>query len=200
MKNIIFDLGGVIIKDKPSSILKKYNIDGLEYKKLLLFFDNWKLLDLGYKSLKDKLLECNFDNSLNKFQDILLNYYKYREIDNNLIELIKELKSRNYKVYVLSDNNLEVSKYYQNHKLFSNIDGWVFSCDYHYLKKDGLLFEIFLNKYHLKPEDCYFIDNDKANIDIARQYNITSYLYHNDFNDLYNNLIKNNILKGEKYD
>ena len=40
IKNIIFDLGGVILKGKPISILDDLNIDEDVYNKLKVFFDN----------------------------------------------------------------------------------------------------------------------------------------------------------------
>ena len=105
MKNIIFDLGGVILKDEPITFLKKLNIDDNTYNQLKIFFDDWNKLDLGEESLEDKYLYCNFPKEYdNLYKDKLINYYIYREIDMRLIDCISKLKSSGYNVYVISDN------------------------------------------------------------------------------------------------
>ena len=196
IKNIIFDLGGVILKDKPSSILKKIDVNEEDYSKLLTFFNNWKKLDLGKQTLEEKFLECNFSEHISsKFKDILLKYYEIRDINNDIIELIKLLQKNNYKVYVLSDNNSESFKYYKNLELFNNIDYWILSCDYGALKVDGNLFEIMFEKYKLIPEECYFIDDKQSNIDIANKYHIKGFIFNEnlDINLLYKNMKDNGI-------
>lgn len=196
MHNIIFDLGGVLLKDKPVSILKKFNVNEADYNQLINFFENWEKLDLGQQSLEEKFLECNFPDYISfKYKDILLKYYEIRDINIDLIDLINKLKNNNYKIYILSDNNLEAFNYYKNNELFNMVDGWVVSCDYNSTKSDGKLFKILLDKYKLKPEECYFIDDKQSNIDIAFKYNIIGYKYdeNSDIMKLYKDMRDNNI-------
>ena len=136
IKNIVFDLGGVILKRNPISILDKFDVSREDYEELSRFFADGKRLDLGEQTLEEKFDECNFpDDIVYKYRDILVKYYEYRDINMVLIDLIKKLKDNNYKVYVLSDNNLGTAKFCSNnHPLFVGIDGWVISCDYHELK------------------------------------------------------------------
>ena len=58
MKNIIFDLGGVILKDSPIIVINDVPSD--MYNQLKVFFDDWTDLDLGNMILLDKFNECNF--------------------------------------------------------------------------------------------------------------------------------------------
>lgn len=187
MDTIIFDLGGVILKDKPISVLDNLNINKNDYQELTKFFTNWNDLDLGKISLKDKLDECNFSNNiLDKYKDLLLTFYEKRPINMELIDLINSLKKRNYNIYILSDNNKEAYLYYKNHEFFKNIDGWVVSCNYNTVKKDGKLFAILLNKYNLDASKCLFIDDNSNNIDIAKNYGIKGFLFNNDtYEELY---------------
>ena len=201
MKNIIFDLGGVILKGTPLSVLDKFNLNSNDYEELKGFFIDWKKLDLGIESLENKFNSCNYSNYIiSNYKNILINYYKLRDINFELIELIKKLKNNNYNVYILSDNNKESDLYYRELELFNNIDGWILSCNYQKLKKDGLLFEILLNKYNLNPRECYFIDNTKDNIVIAGKYGIKGYLFNenDDINNLYNDMLNNEIKLSKK--
>ena len=192
MKNIIFDLGGVILYDKPNSVLLNFNLDKDVYNELNIFFNDWNELDLGKKTLEEKYNECNFSDEINnKYKDSLLYYYKYRKINIELIDMINKLKENNYDIYILSDNNHETYNYYKNHPFFKNIDGWIVSCEYGVLKKDGKLFNILIDKYNLNPSECYFIDDKVENIKEAQKLGIKGYVFDNNNNNLYQD-IRNN--------
>ena len=194
MKNALFDLGGVLLTEKPISILKKININLNDYNQIITFFKDWDKLDLGEQTLEEKFIECNFsEDIISKYKDILLKYYEIRDINTELIELIKRLKQNGYKVYILSDNNMESYIYYKNLELFSNIDGWTLSCEHNAVKEDGKLFEIIIDKFNLIPEESYFIDDKQLNIDLANKYSMKGYKFDEkeDIENLYNDMRKN---------
>lgn len=175
MKNIIFDLGGVILKGKAKDILNKLDTTEEEYNELIKFFDNWNDMDITNMSIEEKFDSYNFsENTKSKYKDVLLKYYELRDLNTNLINLIKALKKNN-RVYILSDNNKAASLYYK--KLLNNLDGYVFSYEYKTIKKDGKLFDIFLDKYKLDPKDCYFVDDTEENILVANSRGINGILY-----------------------
>lgn len=191
MKNIIFDLGGVILKGASFSVLDGIDIDDGIYTELRKFFDNWDDLDLGEKTLLEKYNELNFSSDL--YKDRLVNYFLYREFNTDLINLLSELKSKKYNIYVLSDNNVDAYDFYRNNKLFKDVDGWIVSCDYHSLKRDGLLFDILLDKYNLDPSECYFIDDRIVNVNEAKKHNIKGFVFDNDVDLLYEDMRNNGI-------
>ena len=134
IKNIIFDLGNVILKGKPRSVLECFDLE--KRNELNKFFDDWTALDLGKETLQEKYNKCSFPKDIRKdYQDILIHYYEYRKINQDLIGLINKLKENKYNIYVLSDNNKESIAYYKNNELFKNIDDWIISCDYGTEKK-----------------------------------------------------------------
>ena len=56
IKNIIFDLGNVILKDSPSVVLENSKISYENFQTIKSrFFDNWIELDLGNETLKEHL-------------------------------------------------------------------------------------------------------------------------------------------------
>lgn len=184
MKNIIFDLNGVLIKGKAKEVLNKLDLTEEEYNELEKFFENWNDMDTTDTSIEDKFNSYNFsDNIKTKYKDKLLKYYELRDFNTNLINLIKELKKNN-KVYILSDNNKDASNYYRS--VFSYLDGYVFSYEYGTIKKDGELFDIFINKYNVDPSTCYFIDNTKENIEVANSKGMNGILYTGNDDELIN--------------
>jgi putative hydrolase of the HAD superfamily len=196
MNTIIFDLGGVLLKGTPQSVLDKEPLSNEEYNTLLKFFEDWVDIDLGEESLEDKYLKCNFNDAIEeKYKELLVRYFEKRETNLDLISLAKKLKDNGYNLYVLSDNNKESLDYYRNNALFDMFDGWVVSCEYKTTKKDKKLFKILLDKYTLEPEKCYLIDNNPENIEIAKEYGISGYVYNENDNieSLYKDMINNGI-------
>lgn len=191
--NIIFDINGVVLKGKAKSVLNKLNLDESEYNEILGFFDNWNDMDTTDMSIEEKFNSYNFsDNIKSKYKDILLKYYELRDFNDNLLNLIKELKKNNNNVYVLSDNNKDASMYYKS--VLKDVDGFVFSYEYKTIKKEGKLFDILLEKYNLDPKTCYFIDDTLENIEVAKTKGINGILYENDDKKIINYFKERGIL------
>jgi len=196
MKNILFDLGTVALKGHAADILNKYNIDDKDYNKLLTFFKDTNNLDLGNESLEEKYNRCNFPKEFDTlYKDILINYYKVRDINLDVIDLINKIKENGYTLYVLSDNNKEVYEYFKNNELFKSFDIWVMSCNEKAVKKDGKLFDVLIDKYKVDPKECYFIDDNIINITEAKKRGFNTYLFDEDqdIKFLYNDMKMNGI-------
>jgi len=185
IKNIIFDMGSVILKGIPSDVLINRVDNDDEYNELIRFFNNIGLADYGNISLIDIFNKCNYsDDIINKYKDLLINYFNYRKFNMDLINLIMNLKNNNYNVFILSDNSREAYNYYRTNSYFKDIDGWVVSALYGYLKKDIKLFDIFLDKYNFISSDCYFIDDNINNINVADKKGFNTFLFSDNINDL----------------
>ena len=187
IKNIIFDLGNVILKDYPNIVLDQVKIDKEQYESIKNnFFADWKALDLGLSTLKEHLEKCKFNFKIApEVEELMLCYYKYRPFNDKVLELIKLLKEKQYKLYILSNNNKEAEKYLTELPIFKNFDGWVFSCDYQLTKPDPKLYNILFETYNLKPEECFFIDDKQTNIEIGKKLGMNGFVldYKNDGTD-----------------
>ena len=73
IKNIIFDLGNVLLKGSPLIVLENSKLKSNEYYNLRKFFENWKELDLGKETLEDHIKQCRFDITLDKEKENLIN-------------------------------------------------------------------------------------------------------------------------------
>lgn len=170
IKNIVFDLGNVILKDSPSIVLENLDLPNEDKQKIKeKFFDDWEDVDLGKETLEEHLNNCGLDLSAinNNIKEILLNYYKYRPFNNEIIELMHVLKEKKYKIYILSNNNKEVFEYLKKLPQFQCVDGWIVSCDYNMVKPNRELYIKLFDKFNIKPEECFFIDDKKENIETA---------------------------------
>lgn len=184
IKNIIFDLGGVVLKYDIKSYLTFIDIPKEEqeiYKKLIWASEEWQKGDSGnitYEEIIENL--CNkypTDEKIryileNKNNDILLS-----EITES-VEYIKDLKNRGYKIYFLSNvSKWDIEYNIKRFEFFKLQDGSVYSCDIKCIKPDKDCYYSLLNKYNLKAEECIFIDDIKANIEAANKIGINGILF-----------------------
>lgn len=197
IKNIVFDLGNVILKGNPSIILDNFKESLVNYQNIKNnFFDNFGELDLGNETLLEHLNNCNFDGILeNETKELLLNYYKYRPFNNEIIELMNNLKNNGYSIFILSNNNKEAYEYLKGHPILKLVDGWIVSCEYRILKPNEELYNILFDKFNIKPEESIFIDDKEENINIAKKLGMKGFALdiNKGLNDLIEVLKANNI-------
>lgn len=198
IKNIVFDLGSVLL-EKASSSLEKFNLTEEEksiIKSTLFLHDNCIKLDYGY------ICEEDYFNELKKqipkyFHTkalyILKNYFKYRDIKEDMFSLLKNLKQNNYNIYILSNNNINVYNYLKQTELNNYIDGWIVSAMYHTIKPNEEIYKILFNEFDLKPSESYFIDDVYENIETSIKLGMKGYVYKGDTLNLINELRNNDI-------
>lgn len=197
IKNIIFDISGVIWKGNHSAVLNYMDLDDDKKNEIEdKYFKTWKNIDLGYEEIETHFNNTKFSFNIDeKYKDMLINYYKYRKFNYDILNLISNFKSNNYKVYILSNNNKDAIKYLKDKNVL-NVDGYVISCDCHLIKPDKKIYKELFNKYNLKPNECYFIDDRKENILVAKTLSMHGFVFDNNVDDLINDLRK----KGVKID
>lgn len=199
IKNIIFDLGNVLLKSSPSIVLENLNIsDEIKNNIKSKFFNNWQHIDLGEESIKEHFDNCKFNFDIDKStREILLNYYKYRPFNNEMIELMNKLKHNNYKIFILSNNNKQTCEYLKQLPIFERIDGWIVSCDYHIVKPNKEIYVKLFNTFNIKPDECFFIDDNKKNVEIGAILGMQGFTFkysNNNIDELINNMKQNNIV------
>lgn len=177
IKNIVFDLGNVLLKDSPSIVLENINVSD-EIRKNIesKFFNNWHNINLGKETMKEHFKNCKFDFNIDEsVQEVLVNYYKYRPFNDEIIELMNKLKQNKYKIFILSNNNKETYEYLKNQPMFQCVDGWIISCDFHMVKPNKEIYIKLFEVFNIKPEECFFIDDRKENIETAKTLKMSGF-------------------------
>lgn len=169
VRNIIFDLGNVIIKGTHSSIiieLAKNEEERNFIKDKFLKSPEWNLMDLGRITNEEAIIEIKKRNEL-KFEKLietsLHEWYKNLYVNEDIVELAKKLKAQNYNIYVLSNMAKATYAYLKSIEFFKLCDGIVISAYENVKKPDERIFKILLERYNLKAEECLFIDDDDTN-------------------------------------
>lgn len=176
IKNIVFDIGNVILNFDYMKVISEYT-DSIEEKKFIL--DNimnspewlgYSLIDTGFitkeeaiQIVQDRTNHIN-DNLVRNFWN---NYNNYAFVDKRVLNLIERLKNKGYKVYLLSNMNEYTFNKVKASNLFNIVDGYVLSYLVHQVKPYISIYKTLINKYNLRVSECLFIDDNEKNIDTA---------------------------------
>lgn len=120
--------------------------------------------------------------------------------EHPIIELIayaKSLQQKGIKVFTLSNNFKERTKYYRKHlpDIFASVDKAYFSWETGLVKPDERAFLLILRENRLKPEECAYFDDDAENVAVAERIGIKAFHY-NGFEEA--KAVLEELLKKEK--
>ena len=182
IKNIVFDLGGVVIDYSPKKTMSRYfSGEALEFiMKSVFFTRQWNDIDRGvttpaeaFAPLEKELGAADYSRLI----DIIENWGDYMPPFEETYELVKLLKKSGLGLYVLSNIPPYFHKIKEEIPALKLFDGFVISSDLKLLKPEPEIFEALLNKYDLKAEECYFIDDMQQNIDGAARCGIDGFCF-----------------------
>lgn len=179
LKNIIVDIGGVILDDSNEVLEKFLSKSRNEVKnlsKMVYGNPNWKKCLLGELSQEEhlqKLIE-QFPAYQQDFEKMLMPEYQefVLAVMKKNLELLYELKSKKYAIYFLS-NLTEATYHYIKHTL-DDFDGGIYSWQEHFVKPQQEIYELILGRYHLKKEETIFFDDKLKNVQMGNQLEIKS--------------------------
>ena len=197
-RNIIFDLGGVMIDlsfqrmqeelqklgADPSAFFVKSCAteastisDGISASDLI---KGYQTGDVGTDKFIGMLQKCcakpvSKDEIVNAWNSCLNGLPKER------LEMVKSLRAKGYKTYILSNiNDLHweyiKQKYFerQGYMVGDLFDAAFCSHEVHMAKPDPLIFRHVLKEIGSNGEDCLFIDDSSINVEIAKTEGIPS--------------------------
>lgn len=186
IKNIVFDMGNVILRWDPDYIASKLsnNDNEKDIIKLELFAsDNWALLDAGKISL-DEVVASFKKEHFDLLKHALYHWYDYFEPIEAMIPVVKDLKERGYHLYLLSNCNIQFDEYYQKVTAFNYFDDFYLSAKHQLVKPDIAIFKDFLQEFNLQAHESVFIDDMLENVNGAKQTGMEAYLFNGDIEAL----------------
>ena len=206
IKNIIFDLGGVILDIDETIVYKELEKMGIKTSELAHskeFIEIMSKFDTGIytastfrKRMKALLgLEKMTDEKFDSIWNAML-----LDIPRERVEAIEKVK-KHYKIFLMSNTNvIHYDLYVRDLQLrfgyneFDELfDKSYFSFAEHLEKPDPRFFELILDHEGLLPEETLFIDDTEKNINIAKSLGINT--YHISREELVRNLFDNGVLK-----
>lgn len=180
IKNIIFDLGNVLVSTNMEDLMA---VDpDIPNNKINYIMSQWYKdeddpigLDEFKSIIPDRLKEASkFIPKLFEYNIRCVNPFDYT------IPLIDKLKADGYNVYFLSNWSkwsYELLDKYRKFDFLEKMNGGVWSWQTGCMKPNERIYRILLNKYNLNPEECVFFDDLKDNVEVANNVGIKGVLF-----------------------
>lgn len=169
IKNIVFDLGGVVFARDPRKFEPEF-IKFFSYIMLPEMPHFWEEYDRGvstYEQVLSDLAEYNSCDRELAEKNLQRSILTQEEIPATKA-LIQDLKSAQYKLYVLSNMSLEFIEFLRKRDVYKYFDGEVVSCEEHIIKPDAEIYRCLTSRYGLDVAETLFIDDRQQNVDAAR--------------------------------
>ena len=189
IKNIIFDIGGVMFDDSTQNISDILNRDASELCKKV-YGKSFVDCVLGNQEVSDYIETFKNDSDYEAIKYILGKdnlHISYPLMQDNF-DYISQLKDKGYNLYILSNITKES---YEHVKSTIDIDkvfkGGVYSYQEKLLKPDRKIYELIVNRYNLNKDETMFFDDKQKNIDAACEFGLKGVLFRT-IEDIENNL------------
>ncbi len=196
IKNVIFDMGNVMFNYDRDYLLSHF-YTGKDFELLKeKAFKNWELLDEDAMSLDEyyKDVENELPPYLSHYALSALKTWEYFMTQNKeVISLIRELKQKGYKLYILSNITKHFVNIQYKFPILKEFDGLVFSSLIKSVKPNKEIYEYLLNKYNLNPEECIFIDDTKKNLAGAARFGIKTFHFQSNVKELKDFIFNNDF-------
>ncbi|MBR3600730.1 MAG: HAD family phosphatase [Lachnospiraceae bacterium] len=190
IKNIIFDMGRVLLKFDPYVSLNAYceskeDID-LLYKEL---FEGpeWIMADEGkitngqrYELVKERVPQRLY----RALKLVVENWAICMEPVDGALDFYNYVKEKGYNTYVLSNACNRFYSYFPKHYELDSFEGIVVSSDVKMIKPNPAIYEYILKTYDLNPAESLFIDDVEANIRAAEALGIKGFVFKNNYGEL----------------
>ena len=183
MKDIIFDLGGVLVDWNPRYLYKKIFSTDTEMEWFLanVCTSQWNTQQdagrpfaQGLELLEQKFPEYTF----------AINFYwtRWEEMLGGVIQgtvdILEELKSQHRHLYALTNWSEETfSLVQEKYEFLKWFEGIVVSGREKLVKPDPRIFTRLLERYNLRAPNCIFIDDNQANISKAADLGFETILF-----------------------
>ncbi len=190
IKNIVFDLGGVLVDlDFKSAINGLQKAGFANVKEQLQAFDRegifqkFELGEMTAEEFRSAIRENSTVTLTDEEVDALWNLMLL-EIPREKLELILDLRGK-YMVYLLSNTNSIHWDYvcknafnYRGFRVSDYFEKTFLSFEMHLAKPDKAIFEKMLEDANLLAEETLFIDDSEANCKAAAEVGIHAHHYH----------------------
>ena len=171
-KNIIFDVGDVLLDYRCQQMLMDYGLDEAEaYRVGRELFDDpdglWHEFDLGVKSQEEIIQE--FEQKHPKDAEVIrwfISHGEYMHVARPAIwKLVHQLKEAGYHLYILSNYpEILFKKHTQYADFMDDMEGMVVSYMLHVGKPERIVYQTLCDRYGLNKEECLFFDDRAENV------------------------------------
>lgn len=191
IKNLVFDMGQVLICWQPRQFTAKYGFPEAQENLLIreLFQSvEWVRLDRGTISEPEVVTRvcARLPQQLHgAVEEIVTSWWKRPIVAvEGMAELIRELKENGYGIYLLSNASLALRSYFPRIPGSECFDGLMVSAEEKLLKPQHEIFEALFHRFGLSAESCFFVDDVPANVEGAQNVGMPGTVFRGDMSRL----------------
>lgn len=196
IQNILFDMGNVLLRFDRQVFLNRLDVSEADKQLLLqeVFLSReWVEMDRG--TLREETAEpimCSrLPAHLHDAVHRLTSCWDQPILPmEGMEELVRELKEAGYGIYLLSNASVRQHAYWPRVPGSALFDGKLISADEGVMKPQQEIYRLCLERFGLKAEECFFIDDVPANIAGAKECGISGAIFHADADALREDLRK----------
>ena len=180
IKNLIFDVGGVLLDYRWKEMLMDYGLDEKNAIRVgtQMFNDpdrTWDVFDLGTRS--DNEIADIFCKKYPDDEEAIrwfIRHGEYMHVPRPKVwKKVHELKEKGYKIYILSNYPKTLFKKHTEYADFmDDIDGLMVSYMIHEAKPDEKIYKALCDKYDLDKSESIFFDDRAENVAGAVEFGI----------------------------
>ena len=204
IKNIIFDMGGVLIRWNPAQMLTRYELTQEQMAILdreLFHGVEWIQQDRGILSAEgvvEAVCPRLPENLWEPVKTLVYGWHqRYLEPMPGMAELVRELKASGYGIYLLSNASDALRSYFPRIPGWECFDKLLVSAEEKLLKPSHEIYERLYEKFGLNPAECWFIDDSPANVEGAMCTGMGGTVFYGDVTRLRRELRRAGIQWGE---
>ncbi|MCF1615233.1 MAG: HAD family phosphatase [Staphylococcus equorum] len=183
IKNIVFDMGNVLIKYDPSQFIEEFTSNEKHQQMLLekiFYTDEWEQYDQGTitkEEIIDKatsLLPKVLHSSIPVVMDT---WFEKMTPISGMEDVVKILKKNGYSIYLLSNVSQDFYSFRDVVPGIDYFDGKFISSDWKCIKPDAEIYQLFFSYFNLEPAECFFIDDLAINIEAAASQGMQGHIF-----------------------
>lgn len=185
IKNIVFDMGKVLVDYSAMPVCEHYIEDLLDRERVctaVFQSQEWVMMDMGLLTDEQALQQIcrRLPERLHEFAGLCLsNWDQYNMTPMKVMEpLIRELKEKGFGIYLCSNAAIRLLDIWKDLIPAADcFDGVLFSADVKCVKPQKEMYQHLFQRFGLKPEECFFIDDLQNNIRGARACGMDGYCF-----------------------
>lgn len=176
--NLVFDLGGVVVRWDPDAIIAGVFNDPRTRAKVkagVFEHPDWLELDRGTLGRDEAITRAAQRTGISSsdMKRLLHAVPPSLVVFADTVDLLRRLKKKGYPLYCLSNMHFASIEYLEQKESFWEVfDGRVISCRLNLCKPEAGIYEHLLETYALDAADTVFIDDVQKNLDAAAKLGI----------------------------
>ena len=176
--NIVFDLGGVVVRWEPDAIVARLIEDPRAralVRKEIIDHGDWLDLDRGTLPLEEAIPRAAYRTGLTEaaVAEFMRRVPEELTAMPETVELMHRLKAHGHVLYCLSNMSFASMEHLErSYSFWELFAGKVISCRLKSCKPEPAIYAHFLKTYRLAAEQTVFVDDVDENLSAAKQFSL----------------------------